>query len=114
MLGRDTASLDTGPPRGRLHPSVQRCLPCEGTLFAGDTQMKKTIDSLLVDLATQEAACQHMGCEQLTEEQKFAIAYFAGVPLKSRYAEGKIFLVTEPCSIIIVDGKWQVFYRKTK
>lgn len=60
--------------------------------------------------ADYRAACEHMDPEQLTEGQKFAIAYLSGVPVSYDYQEGgKVIMTTEkPCGIITMGGKWQV------
>lgn len=51
--------------------------------------------------------------EPLTEHQKFAIAYAAGVRFTSTYENGVLTMTTEPCGIVH-DGRRWVVTRKAK
>ena len=49
---------------------------------------------------------------ELTEDERFAIAYFAGVPVYWRLGEGdKMKASTAPCAIVKVNGKFIVGHK---
>ncbi len=48
--------------------------------------------------------------EDLTEDEKFSLAYHAGVKANWFMVDGKFQGQTEPCGIIKPDGKWVVMF----
>lgn len=45
----------------------------------------------------------------LTDEERFAIAFAAGVPVTTQYQDGTFSMTTEPCAIVNVNRQWQIF-----
>ena len=62
------------------------------------------------------SACVEKTVDELTNSEKFAIAYAAGVPLDYRHnafdrsPDGKLTLKTLPCGITKIDGVFHVAY----
>lgn len=58
------------------------------------------------------AAFRHMDAAQLTAEQRFAIAVLGGAKFQSVLNdEGKPKFQTEPCSVYVCNGRWEVAIR---
>ncbi len=59
------------------------------------------------------AACKDKEVADLTETEKFAIAFIAGVPLAARKFDmrlpsNRLTFTTVPCAIVKIDGKFHV------
>lgn len=54
--------------------------------------------------------CMHKAVDELTEEERFAIAFAAGVKLTTRWDEetNKLVYTTEPCGIAKINGQFRV------
>ena len=51
--------------------------------------------------------------KSLTEEEKFAMCFCAGVPIKTEMEGGKMIIVTAtPCAVIHDGRQWRVFTRE--
>ena len=50
--------------------------------------------------------------EDLTENERFSLAYHAGVKANWFMVDGKFKGQTEPCGIIKPDGKWVIMFGK--
>ena len=80
-----------------------------------DPGVTRLIERLAVDL---KEACLHMDAEKLTEDQKVAVAMQCGVkwecrliPPKNHKGSFELQITTDPCAIMVQDGKWHVYTR---
>jgi hypothetical protein len=60
------------------------------------------------------AANEHLDTQKLTDSQRFAIAFLAGVEVESAVVNGELTLTTAPCNVKVVDGKWVVTCRNAE
>lgn len=57
-------------------------------------------------------AAFHRDESLLTDDQRFAVAYYCGVPVQSSRLEGESLVLTlEPCAIRIVNGQFEVIQK---
>jgi hypothetical protein len=57
-------------------------------------------------------SCQNKEVDDLTEEEKFAIAVAGGAPIKTRVVDGMLQMTTVPCGIIKKNGTFRVLIRQ--
>ena len=77
--------------------------------------MERHTDGLLTEIRATAGKALNKEPEELSEEEKFAIAYVAGVPMDQRLriedrGESKFRLRTVPCAITKRRGQWRVGY----
>lgn len=75
-------------------------------------ELENFSNSLLLKIVEACANAKDKEVSDLTELEKFLVAYVAGVPLDRQRSQGGEFkLKTVPCSIVKTNGKFEVYYK---